>query len=127
MMIRQSVFLLMLSVFWVACADYNSSTSDDLEYVEVTANDANDPKFAKAFGIIKTRCASCHNGYHQGWYSYNSNDKWIASDLVVKGRADTSKLITKTYLNNTGGNMPPSQELTLEEYNFLKTWINGMP
>ncbi len=129
MMIRQSVFLLMLSIFWVACADYNSSTSDDLEYVEVTANDANDTNFARAFGIIKTRCAGCHNpeDRHIVWNSYDSNQKWIDSGLVVKGNALTSDLIKKTWRNGPPGNMPPPQDLTEDDYNFLKKWINEMP
>jgi len=126
MMTRKLVSLLVLSIFWVSCADYNSSTSDDLEYVEITANDA-DPNFAKAFEIIKKRCANCHNGNHREWNSYNSNDKWITkSGVVIKNSVATSDLIIKTSQNGTG-NMPPAQDLSAEEYNFLKTWINGMP
>jgi hypothetical protein len=128
MMIRQSVFLLVLSIFWVACADYNSSTSDDLEYVETTANDA-DPNFLRAFEIIKNRCADCHNpsDRHSEWYSYNTNAKWIKSGLVVKGDVDKSSLITKTYLYGAGGSMPQENDLSPEEYEDLKTWINEMP
>ncbi len=125
-MIRQSVFLLVLSVFWVACADYNSSTSDDLEYVEVTANDANDTNFARAFGIIKTRCAGCHN-QHQEWNSYNSNQKWIDSPWIKKRDAANSELIKRTKNYSPSGDMPRDDELPEEEYEDLKKWIDEMP
>lgn len=122
-MIRQSVFLLMLSVFLVACADYNSSTLDDLEYVEVTAND-NDPNFPRAFGIIKKHCADCH----QDWYSYNTNAKWInESGRIVKQEAANSELIKRIRQNGTTGNMPLGSDLPEDDYNFLKKWINEMP
>ena len=125
MMIRQSVFLLMLSIFWVACADYNSSTSDDLEYVEVTANDANDTNFARAFGIIKTRCANCH--VHQEWNSFNTNQKWINSPWIEKRDAANSKLINRTKNYSRSGDMPRDDNLPGQEYEDLKTWINNMP
>jgi hypothetical protein len=128
MMIRQSVFLLMLSIFWVACADYNSSTLDDLEYVEVTANET-DLNFARAFEIIKNRCANCHepNHPHQEWKSYNSNARWInESGVIVKNDAANSPLIKRTMRNGPSGNMPRDNSLTEQEYEDLKTWINNM-
>ncbi len=121
--------LIAFSVTWVACANYNSSTSDDLEYVEVTANDA-DPNFARAFSIIKNKCANCHQSPnpHVSWNSFNSNDLWLNdSGVITKKDAASSMLITRLSKNGGIGNMPPAGDLTDEEYTFLKQWINEMP
>jgi uncharacterized membrane protein len=121
-------FLPLFAIFCIftACADYNSSTSDDLEYIENVANDG-DRNFSQAFSIIKNRCASCHD-HHQEWNSFNSNQLWIdQSGVITKSNATTSQLITKLSRNGGSGTMPPSGELTNDEYIFLKKWINEMP
>jgi hypothetical protein len=118
--------LIAFSATWLACANYNSSTSDDLEYVEVTAND-DDQNFARAFSIIKNKCANCHQQKHQQWYSFNSNQQWIESGLIVKSSAATSLLITKLYNNGPPGNMPTENDLPNADYEFLKKWIDEMP
>ena len=119
------LILLLLPI--VSCADYNSSTLDDLEYLEVTTVDS-DPNFAQAFDIIKRRCAYCHEKpSHQKLASYNTNDKWIESGWISRHDPANSSLITRTTKYNPSDIMPPKGDLTKDEYLHLLKWINEMP
>ncbi len=107
-----------------SCAAYNSSSQDDALYNEAVLETAGDPNFAPAFAIIQNQCASCHS--HSAWNNLNSNTLWIASGLVIRGQANSSILIQKTFQNGTG-NMPPSNSLNSTDFNTLRNWINNIP
>jgi mono/diheme cytochrome c family protein len=117
-------FAFVMAVLNSSCAGYNSSSQDDALYNEAVLEVGGDPNFAAAYAIIQTQCASCHS--HSAWNNLNSNSLWVASGYVIKGQANSSVLIQKTFQNGTG-NMPPSNTLSSSDFNTLKTWINNIP
>ncbi len=117
-------FVLLVAVLTSSCAAYNSSSQDDALYSEAILETGGDPNFAPAFAIIQSQCASCHS--HSAWNNLNSNTLWVASGYVIKGQANSSILIQKTFQNGTG-NMPPSNSLNSSDFNTLKNWINNIP
>ena len=121
---RYATFVLLTSLITGACAQYNSSSQDEVLYIEPVIESGGDPNFAAAFTIIQNQCASCHS--HSVWNNLNSNALWLASGYIIKGQASNSILIQKTFQNGTG-NMPPSNTLNSTDFNALKNWINNIP
>lgn len=109
--------LLFLILMMVSCANYNSSTFDQSVYQGGTVS--------QPIGIIQLRCASCHQ--HSNWNSLNTDALWIASGYVISGDSANSILIQRLYRNGGSGNMPPQNDLTLDEYTTLKNWIDNLP
>lgn len=116
--------LIIITLLLSGCQNWGSSSLDESRYRDSTI-DETDPNFKVAYGIIKTRCISCHN-YHSEWANYTSSAKWLQSSDVIPGNDLNSPLINM--LINEGGEMPRGGgSLPEAEYQALKLWIREMP
>lgn len=112
-----------LCLFFSSCGQSTNSNSYD-EFLDF-AIDPSNVKLAKAFNVVNSKCLNCHTGYHNRWKSFNTDAKWIESGVISAGNANASILMNK--LKNDGGNMPiGGANLTEDEYEILKDWINNL-
>lgn len=103
----------------------NSHTYDANLAEEGGCLDTTNEKLCDSIEIIISKCIDCHTNTHNDWIKYDTNEKWIASGKVVKGKPDQSSLIT--WLANTGGSMPKDKpEISYEDYQTLRSWITDM-
>ena len=128
---RTSVLEWALRIFLIglapSCANYNSNTYDASTYQNATL-DTSDPGFLSAFPIIQSKCISCHtNNYHAPWSALNSNEKWIASGLVIKNDPSQSYFIQRLKNYQPSGDMPLDGDLSASDYTILLNWIQNMP
>lgn len=84
--------------------------------------------FEKVQAVIASNCASCHgaNGSATN-LQLGSSQEFIQAGLVVPGNPGNSKLIfrLKNYLDgsSSNNNMPPSGEISSEDYQTLYSWV----
>ena len=124
-------FLILILSSVVSCGqDYNSNTFDAQIYgSQIGDIDTTTPegqRFAKAFNVIDTQCISCHNNNHNFYASLTTSQDWISSNLIIKGDFDNSFIIRE--LKNFGGDMPQgSSELSQQDLDYLRDWIENIP
>ncbi len=104
--------------------DYNSNSGDGGQYSPIEGIDsstADGARLLAAYRVAQTKCFQCHQ-----WSSYKTSAAWVSAGLVVAGNSDGSEMWT--ILKNNGGNMPPDPiaQLTQEELDAVKTWIDNM-
>lgn len=82
-------------------------------------------RFKVAQGILKVRCASCHQAFGR----YTEED-WIKLQYVIPGSAMTSPLYRALRGSGAGGSMdqdmPPSGPLSSQDRGQIKDWIEGI-
>lgn len=116
-------FLVSLLVILTGCQDFNSNSSDDDRFKQVTLTGT--ANFNSAYYILQERCATCHNEYA----GYTNEQDWVDEGLASPGDASGSKVIFR--IINTGGtdsDMPLGLgPLPSDEYQDLVDWVNGIP
>lgn len=107
---------------------FNSHTSDYLLVASNYCTDQSNTKLCQANEVIQTKCTSCHEGYHDSWGAYNTDDAWKKSGNIVAGNAAASLIVTRLKLYGTGNaDMPKGAgALTQAEYDKIKNWIDGL-
>lgn len=122
---RVMSFLFLLVVLLISCGQsYNSNSFDDQKYkkVQIDNSTPEGQRFALAYNVIKTKCISCHNGYHNSYANYTTDSAWSSSGLIVPG--DFAGSFLRNKLKNFGGTMPSSgSNLTDQEVGYLEDWI----
>ena len=115
MVSRLSRTLLILFLF-TGCQVYNSSTWDELKYAEITGY------YSTVQTLFSSKCTPCHN------YHTYTEQQFIDENLVTAGDATTSEIFNrlKGSGSNNQENMPPNDQLTLEEMDAVKLWIESM-
>ena len=128
MLLRLRGLILLSGLGMFACGQQAlNSNSDDEELSKQGESlpEDEDPKFIAAFTVIKNQCIDCHSGYHNGWSSFSSSEKWISSGEITKGNSLESSLIKR--LKNYDGNMPlGGAQLSEEDLNILLDWIDNL-
>ncbi len=79
---------------------------------------------AKARGVLKERCFTCHGegGANEGGFNYALNRKRLVRELIVPGDPEASKLFERV----SQGEMPPDGEKRpAAEIEALKQWIDA--
>lgn len=104
--------------------DYNSNYGDGGQYSPIEGIDSSTPdgtRLLAAYKVAQTKCFQCHQ-----WSTYKTSAQWVSAGLAVAGNSGGSEMYT--ILKNNGGNMPPDPiaQLTTEELESIKTWIDGM-
>lgn len=104
--------------------DYNSNYGDYGQYSPVEGIDSSTPEGARllaAYKVMQTKCFQCHQ-----WSTYKTSAQWVSTGLVTAGNSSGSEIYT--ILKNNGGNMPPDPiaQLTGEEVDSIKAWIDGL-
>ena len=125
---RLGLWLCLCSVFILtSCQDYNSNTFDSVKYSGGSTE--TDPNFEPAFDVITKNCINCHQGYHNTWASYTTNELWLAQgNLVIQGDQANSQLVRKIRNSfEVGANMPPSGPISEGEFVKIQTWITNIP
>lgn len=91
----------------------------------VTPPQIDDPFFA-ASSILQQKCINCHSGFHQRWQNFRSSKDWVKNNLVIPGKPNSSLLFKKLKFN--GGNMPlgNSAEISNDENEKIKIWIESL-
>lgn len=115
MVSRLSSSLLILILF-AGCQVYNSSTWDEIKYAQLTGY------FATVQTIFSSKCTPCHN------YHTYTEQQFIDEILVTAGDATTSEVFyrLKGSGSNNQENMPIGGQLTLEELDAIKLWIENL-
>jgi hypothetical protein len=114
-------FLVFSILVLTACGRvYNSNFADDLRF---GGNVTGSADFFQARSVMATRCFICHSE----WATFNETD-FEPNFLVDGGNLADSILYTRIRGNvvESGGDMPPSETLSSEEINKIKTWIMGL-
>lgn len=104
--------------------DYNSNYGDSGAYSPVEGIDSSTPegtRLVAAYKVAQAKCFQCHQ-----WSTYKTSSAWVSAGLVVAGNSGGSDLFT--ILKNNGGSMPPDPiaQLTTEELESIKTWIDNL-
>lgn len=104
--------------------DYNSNYGDYGQYSPVEGIDSSTPEGTRllaAYKVMQTKCFQCHQ-----WAGYKTSAQWVSAGLIVEGNSSGSNVYT--ILKNNGGNMPPDPiaQLTGEELETIKTWIDNL-
>ena len=103
----------------------NSNSLDAISESKCSSLTGEALKFCNSQNIIKSRCVSCHTGYHNVYADYDQQD-YINQALIRPSDAADSTLIKRLF--NAGGNMPQGgSALPSEEYETLKDWVNSIP
>jgi uncharacterized protein YjdB len=90
--------------------------------------DSKTPDFNQSYKILNS-CFVCHGpGYRYGdLKSLTNEEDWIKEGYVVAGKPDESYLIKKLIHSKSSiGTMPPSNDLSLSEYDYLRRWISSI-
>ena len=103
----------------------NSNSADKaLAVGSCDALPSNEARFCNSQNIIRTRCISCHTGYHNNYANFDERD-YIDNLLVIPADADNSLLIQRLF--NAGGNMPQGgSNIPDEDYQELRQWVNAL-
>lgn len=105
-----------LILFWLCgCQVYNSSTNDQYQY----SSDGTD--FGNAKVVFAMKCTPCHN------YYLKTQQELITAGLFSPGDIYTSELYTRLKGSSVGGqeDMPANGQLSDEEIQSIRTWIEG--
>ena len=107
---------LLIIILLSGCQVYNSSTWDELKYAQLTGY------FSTVQTLFSSKCTPCHN-----FHTY-SEQQFIDENLVTAGDALTSPIYyrIKGSGSNNNENMPPNDQLTLEELDSIKIWIENL-
>ncbi len=121
-------FFFLLLFILVGCQDYNSNSFDRTKYSSGCTGEPGDPNFAAACELTKKYCINCHQGYHNSWAAFTTNQDWINSGVIIKGDANNSEFIQYIFNYGPGGSMPKyGSSLPNDEYAKLVEWIDNIP
>ena len=120
-LVMKTIWMIAILIFLSACTKpYNSSYSDKMKY---GANLTGSSAFFSARDVMISRCFTCHSE----WALLNE-DEFESTGLVTGGDPNVSPLYIKISGNDSGiqGDMPPSDSLSADEIQRIKSWIIGM-
>ncbi len=122
---KRLMAFLFLTLMISGCGqDYNSNYGDYGQYSPVEGIDSSTPEGTRllaAYKVMQGKCFQCHQ-----WSTYKTSAQWVSAGLVVAGNSGGSEVYT--ILKNNGGNMPPDPiaQLSSDEVNSIKAWIDGI-
>ena len=88
------LFLLTL----VSCQDYNSNSGDRAKYGPIMSS--GNVQLDAATAVIKSRCISCHDRYHDNWADLKTNEETFSNILIDSDGDNASVAFDFSYMRD---------------------------